>query len=867
MRVVVAEPPLGPPRDTMTKGPNIVTRRQRRATAGLLAALCALVVGAPAQAAPADPADPVHAGDLLIDNYGFESGLTGWQAGDVDGGKVSAPSDRCADAATVSTDRHASGTASLKLTTSAGCRVVGAMSTAVPVSPGQRYTAFASASGDRGSATLTLVFTDAAGHITNVAPGSPGTAGTGDWGQVRVDGVAAPKAARVAVIAAADPQHTGTVYVDDVLITARHTDLGVQMSRASVNASTFGADGTAYTVVVGSDTYAAHLIGIDAGTGKVTVNKELVGAMGAWGATTATDGSVYVGSYNYDDPAYGSRLYRYTPGTGEVTDLGQPIAGDQFVWGLTAGPDGAVYGGGYPSGAAFAYRPGTGFTPIGGGTALAPPEQYGHAAAYDPTLDMAYVGIGAHAHLMACPHAGATCTDVLPAEFASEEFVYSLSAGDGYAFANLAASGDGHLAVLKVTDDGTPAATLVTDIKGVKFPGATAPLNGKVYYWSTNGRLNSYELATGAVQKYDLAKPTVSIRRLQAVAGPDGTVLRAIGNTPAGPGVYTYNVDTGVSTTVMAQNAPATPTTIQSIQAGPDGKIYSSGYLIGGTAAYTPMRSDQDVQMTGLGQAEGQVTIGDTLYFGVYPGAIIYAYKPSQPWASGTNPHQVCSLTAADQDRPYGMVNADGKLYIGTMAAYGKFDGGLSVYDPATGQCSTQSNIVPDQTIASLTYLDGKVYGGSMIWGGFGSDPIASEAKLLVYDTATGTNNVVDLPDKGLRSVLGLTVGPDHRIWMVAEDHLLVYDPATGRFVHDQQIFPELNIRSTDRLDAYDAFLTTAGDGSVYGTIHNSYLFRIDPRTMAVTVVDRVNAHHLVPDAYGNLYYVRDNLDLARYVP
>jgi hypothetical protein len=126
---------------------------------------------------------------------------------------------------------------------------------------------------------------------------------------------------------------------------------------------------------------------------------------------------------------------------------------------------------------------------------------------------------------------------------------------------------------------------------------------------------------------------------------------------------------------------------------------------------------------------------------------------------------------------------------------------------------------------------------------------------------------VVDLPDKGLRSVLGLTVGPDHRIWMVAEDHLLVYDPATGRFVHDQQIFPELNIRSTDRLDAYDAFLTTAGDGSVYGTIHNSYLFRIDPRTMAVTVVDRVNAHHLVPDAYGNLYYVRDNLDLARYVP
>lgn len=837
----------------------------------MLASLCMMVVGAaaPAKADPAhaaDPAESVQMGDLLIDNYSFESGLTGWQPATVEAGKVGTPADRCSGAAAASTDQHQNGAASLKLTTSAGCRLVGAMSTAVTVTPGQRYSAFATALGEGGSAVLALVFTDASGHVDAVTPGSSGTATAGSWQPLRVDAVAPASASRVAVVASADPRYTGSVYVDDVLITARDTDLGVQMSRASVNASTFGADRTAYSVVTGSDTYDAHLIGIDPDTGRVTVDKDLVGAMGAWAATTATDGSVYVGSYNYDDPAYGSRLYRYTPGSGDLTDLGQPIPGDQFVWGLTPAPGGAVYGGGYPSGAAFAYQPGTGFRPIGG-SPLAPPEQYGHAAAYDPTLDMAYVGIGAHAHLMACPHAGSACTDVLPTQFAGEEFVYSLSAGDGYAFANLSASGDGHLAVLKVSDAGTPAATLVTDIKGVKFPGATTPVGGKVYYWGTNGRLNSYELATGTVRTYDQAKPTVSIRRLQAVTGPDGTELMAIGNTNSGPGVYTYNVDTGASSTMVAKDAPATPTTIQSIQAGPDARIYSSGYLIGGTASYTPMRSEQNVHMLGLGQAEGQATIGDTLYFGVYPGAIIYSYKPSQPWAMGTNPRQVCALTAADQDRPYGMVNAGGKLYIGTMPGYGKLGGALSVYDPATGQCTTHPDLVAGQTIASLAYLDGKVYGGSMIWGGLGTAPTATEAKLLVYDTAAGASRVVDLPDPGLRSVLGVTVGPDHRIWMVAEDHLLVYDPDTGRFVHDQQIFPELDIRSTDRLDAYDAFLTTAADGTVYGTIHNSYLFRVDPRTFRVTIVSRVNAHHLVPDSYGNLYYVRNGIDLARYVP
>lgn len=803
-------------------------------------------------------------------NYGFEAGLSDWTPATLHRRSVRPAAARCADAVVASTTTARTGTASVRTTVSKQCPLVALRSSDLPVTAGTAYRGFASVQRDTGSAGLALVFADANGKVVGLHLGRPGQAEAGAWGTVRAAGTAPKTAATMSVVVYGDPRQRGVSYVDDVMVTAQDTNLGTQLSKASLNAVTFADDGAgaplSFGVVTGSNRFDAHLIGVDSDTGAVRSDHVLPGATGAWAATTSTDGTVYIGTYNYTDPAVGSRLFAYTPSTDALVDLGRPISNDQFVWGLTAGPDGAVYGGGYPSGAGFAYLPGKGFSQIGA-RPLIGNEQYGHSTAYDPTLDLTYMGIGAHAHLMACPHAGATCTDILPAQYQSEEFVYSLSAGGGYVFANLAPSGDGHLVVLKVSVTGTTVtATVVTDIAGVKYPGASGVIDGKVYFAHPDNTLGTFDLASQTVATLGVKVP-VNVRAFGAVHGPAGTELIAMGNRPAGPAIARYDLATRVMRTVPVVNPPATPTELQTIQAGPDHKIYSSGYLLGGTGVYTPMRSDQNVQYSGLGQAEGQAAVAGKQYFGIYPGANIYAYDPTQTWLSGTNPKRVCSLTAEDQDRPYGMTDAAGQLYIGTMPGYGKLGGALTHYDPTTGTCTTMRDIVPAQSIVSLAYLDGTVYGGSMIWGGLGSTPTATDAKLLIYDVATGKSEQVALPDPGLRSVLGLTVGPDHRIWMIAEDHLLIFDPSTKRFVEDKKVFPELNIPASTRIEASDATLVTGPDGAVYGTIHNAYLFKIDPRTHVPTIVRSAAVHGLTTDEYGNLYYIKDNLELWRYAP
>ena len=659
------------------------------------------------------------------------------------------------------------------------------------------------------------------------------------------------------------------VVADDALFTATDTDLGTQVSKVSINATTFGVDGagarTAYTVVTGASDWDAHLVGITTATGKVTVDLPLTGATGAWNATTATDGSIYVGSYNFSDTSKNGRLYRYVPGADAVQDLGNPIPGDTFVWDVTAGPDGSVFGGGYPSGGAFRYSPADGFTQVGARPMIAP-EQYVRSVAYDASTDVMFAGIGSHAHLMACAGGGRDCTDILPAEYASEEFTYSLEAGGGYVFANLSNTGNGHLLIMKVSVSGTTVtATKVADLPNVRYPGASPVIDGGVYYL-TGGSLMRYDLASGTATKKATGMPGSAKSWSVDTSGP-APVLETAGNGNPGPEIVRYDTGSGKVTSVASQHVPAAPTDLQSPLLGPDGKIYTSGFMSGGTGVYTPMRSDADVQYTGVPQVEGATTIGDTMYFGGYPGANVYAYQPAKPWSMGTNPKLICSLTDQDQDRPFGMVDAGGKLVIGTGAGYGKLAGALAVYDPATGDCTTHNDIADSRTVASLAYLDGIVYGGTSIWGGLGVDPAQHEAVLLTYDPETGAAHRIPLPSPGLRTVLGLTVGPDHRLWMVAEDHLLVYDPTTGKFVVDQKIFPELDVPGSDLIDAHDAFLVTGDDGNVYGTIHGRCVFRVDPRSMHVTTLRQGTVEGLTADRYGNLYYVQDGYHLHRLVP
>lgn len=822
--------------------------------AALPAILTAAAGPAVAAASVASPRD----GDLLIANHSFESGVDSW--------RIQVPGAVCPPGAVATTDEQAAdGRSSLRIRTGGDCRVAGAVSQRVPAVAGEQYRGFVRLSAAGGAATARLVFFDAAG--AELAAG-PKQASTGRaWTTVRLTGTAPQGAATMAVAVDADPALPGTSYVDDVRVSAQWTDVGDQIHSVSVNGVAYGVDAagrdTAYQVVTGSAAHPAHLVGVLMATGEVVSDVALPGAQGAWNATTAPDGTVYVGSYT------NGHLYQYRPGAATAVDLGRAIAGDSFVWDVAAAPDGSVYGGGFPSGGIFRWTPGSGFSQIGPRQIIAP-EQYVRGIAYDPDLDLVYGGVGSHAHLMACAGSGtAPCTDILPAELRDLAFAYNISAGDGYVMVRM--ENGGRTVVLQVTKgtDGAVSARQVADLGAVDYPGGSTLADGKFFY-SKAGMLYAFDVTT-ATETALQARAGIYARRWTVLAMADQANwpgLTLVGANDAGL-IVRYGIDSGKLETVASRDLPGSPTDINQVFAGPDQRIYSIGYFVGGMGAYTPLRGET-TEYRPVGQAEGATVVGDAIYLGVYPKARIHVYRPSEPFVPNTNPREVCYLASAEQDRPYGMATApDGRVYIGTMAAYGKLPGALSVYDPVSGQCQVIGNVVPDQTIHTLAWHDGKVYGGSLIWGGLGQEPSQTEAKFFRYDPATGQTKQYDLPVRGLRGVFGVTPGPDGKLWMTAESYLLAFDPATETWSHVSRPWAHLNydLGPTDRLGAFDAFLRVGRDGAVYGVVHGAEFFRIDPSTMDVTTLRTGGANHLGVDEYGNLYFATRGTRLVRYAP
>ena len=835
-----------------------LTRARHLAALLSLALVAALPTALAMPATPAAAADPVpREGDLLVTDHSFEAGGKSWQL-DARG--------RCpADAIAITDTAAIDGDRSLTFRTGGSCRVAVARSAGVPVEPGRHYRGFLQVASDEARVIARLVFLDTSGR--EVGAGKRVTSEIGDWSALRLVGTAPADATTMAVSVRTDPSHPGTSHVDDVRVSAQWTNLGAQIHHASVNGVAYGLDSegrdTAYQVITGSMSSDAHLVGVLMETGEVISDVALPGTWGAWNATTAPDGTIYVGSYS------NGHLYRYVPGADAAVDLGQAIEGDSHVWDLRAAPDGTIYGGGYPSGGIFQWSEADGFAQIGP-RPVADGEDYVRGIAYDPELDLVYGGIGSHAHLMACDaDSTAACSDILPEELRSLAFAYNVSAGDGYVMVRMENGGQTVVLQVAKASDGSLSAEQVADLGATDYPGGTNLVDGKFYYTKA-GTLHSFDVATATEidleAKTGIAARRWEVRELADQANWPG--LTVVGANSGGTMVR-YGIDTQQLDIVASVDLPGAPVDINQLISGPDGNMYTVGYLVGGMGVYAPLRGET-TELWPVGQAEGATVVGDEIYLGIYPKAKIQAYRPGEPVEAGTNPRQVCSLEHAEQDRPYAMTTGgDGRVYIGTMAAYGKLSGALSVHDPATGECQVVGNVVPEQTIAALTWHDGKVYGGSLVWGGLGAEPTQDEAMFFRYDPATGGTKQYELPVRGLRGVFGVTPGPDGRLWMIAENYLLVFDPATEDWTHVSQ--PWAHVDYTDlpngRITAFDAFLRVGHDGQFYGTIHGAEFFRIDPATHAVTTLWTGGANHIALDEYGNVYFNHRSTELVRYTP
>ncbi|WJH36550.1 hypothetical protein N6H14_12805 [Paenibacillus sp. CC-CFT747] len=207
---------------------------------------------------------------------------------------------------------------------------------------------------------------------------------------------------------------------------------------------------------------------------------------------------------------------------------------------------------------------------------------------------------------------------------------------------------------------------------------------------------------------------------------------------------------------------------------------------------------------------------------------------------------------------------SDGKLYIGTAPVYGTHGGCLAVYDPVADGLTVHDRPAGSLSLVAAVFHDGILYAGTSVWGGLGIDPVENEAGLLVFPGGEGRPELIRLGIPGLHEVSAVTLGRDGLIWGMAEGYLFTYDPSVRAVTWKTLAFPE--IMSYGKHYWRDAHLLQAEDGYIYGTVRLAEaLFRVDPATKEITVLDRSGAFLLCDGGNGSLYYSDAASRLKRY--
>ncbi|GAA1034091.1 hypothetical protein GCM10009557_37810 [Virgisporangium ochraceum] len=602
----------------------------------------------------------------------------------------------------------------------------------------------------------------------------------------------------------------------------------------------------------------AHLNAVDPATGTAVARYDLPGAGGSYAIDAAHDGTIYVGAT--DD----GRLFRWTR-TGGVVDLGRPLASEHFIWDVKVAADGTVFGGTFGGGKLFSRSPGGQVRDYG---KVHPTQAYGRAIAL--WGDKVYVGSEAPGYLTEVDIASGA-KRVIPQPTGLDPattWVYDLDAVDGYLYARYGSANPGPL--------------YVYDIAAGQWHDRLDSAHG-LEVSPSDGQGGIYLLKSNGLVRYTPATKTVTTTPL-TVSGRIGNT-RGIGwaelGLPDYPGrsivgllwrglMFRYNPTTGahsfVQTTIQGE-----PIEITAISDGPDGRVYTGGYLNGGFAA-VDQNTGATTEFHTFGQSEAMVSHGDKLYVGVYPDARLYGYDPGKPWNSpdyspspepqpAANPELLFTMKPELQIRPRGMVSTGQYVAVGTMPEINLLGGYLVIYDPATGQQITKErNVSQDQSIVDLAYRDGIVYGATSIYGGQSATvPTTTEGKVFAWSIAEKRKLWEVVPAPGRPVVSGLTFDDAGRLWGTAANEVFSLDvgaaQVTTRWSYGTgtPIVGDIAFNPVDRM--------------LYATVGGQSFARIDPATGQRFVLRAQASRHVDVHPNGDVYVNSGNglTELFRY--
>lgn len=576
----------------------------------------------------------------------------------------------------------------------------------------------------------------------------------------------------------------------------------------------------------------------DVFAGEIIFKQRVPEGINSWAnAFSEADGRVYFAMTE-------GNFYSWGPGDTEITDHGVPFPGEG-IWRLAVAPDGTVYGGTYPSGLLFSFDPQSGdVTNLG---QVNPGETYVRSIAVDD--EHVYVGSQPNAKLTRYDRVTGETTEVqLPVT--GQSTVYDQTLAGDYLFVRIEPSNT--MVVLRTED--LSVVNTVEKITG-RVISEPDPTGRYVYFRLNNG------VEPHGVYKYDLQTHTYAPTGFTPNAFPGAFAFVEFPDQQAYPGysllmtyyngrIYSWNETTRKGIYLGESIMEGAPNPIQTIGAGPDGKIYASGFLSPPGMAQLDLATDTYTLLGGAGQVEGIGTFDERLVLGRYPNADLLSFDTTAPWKSGTNPGPPVAI-GSEQDRPHHLVQVGDRVAVSTAPKSGRLGGAITLWNPETNEREVHVAPVPDQSVVSLAEREGMLYGGTSINGGYGIDPVADEAELFGFDPETGEVTFSTVPVSGAESVNALTFDDAGLLWGIAEGVVFVLDPATGEVTRSGQVFARSGgMYGTGR------GLVFRDDGFLYG-VSGGQLRRIDPVTLESVQLARTGVNNLVEGPDGNLYYSR----------
>ncbi|SEE91729.1 PQQ-binding-like beta-propeller repeat protein [Ruania alba] len=638
---------------------------------------------------------------------------------------------------------------------------------------------------------------------------------------------------------------------------ASSTNLGPAIETVNVRSVTYGElpDGRQVAYATSNGEPATFTM-IDITTGESLFATEIDGANLGGFIAIAPDGTVF---FTARSPMRGG-LFSFDPVSHDVIQIAEDIAGQRVLYDGTFDSGGILYFGTYPDAKVIAYDPSTGeFRDYGTQT---------EDAAYVFGLGIVdgeiWAGTGPVPHLYRIDPDSGERTEMQPPAHVMDgaDWFIAIEPRDDLVFVRLSPRGAYDMAVY----DRSQGRWLDDIVEGTFAAALTQPGLGHKAYFLTGDVLTGYHLRDQRTFSTGFEHSDLRAAMAGAV-GTYGITVTEIAGLPADTVVglntdghlWHYNLATRRHALIDA-DILGTPAGAHSIGVGPDGRVYLGAYLSSGAMSRIDPESQQIEQLRGPKQADAIGAHDGWLAVSSYPGAIVHLGAPDEDWADFERILELRRGAPHYQDRIFAMTSVGDRLAVGSVPDYGQLGGALTIVDPATHEHAVHRNVVPQQSVVSLAYANGFVYGGTSIHGGLSTEPAAGEAELFVWDVSSGERVFSAPVVPGAEVINRLTVGPDALLWGLASDGtVFAFDP-TQRTVVRRVATGLTNSNSWGR---NSSLYYRQADASLYGNSGGA-LFRVDPAELELEVLVESGVRGSAMDGQGRIYYAGD-INVYRY--